>query len=370
VKNRNLVVIVGTGVVLIALLLGYLIGENQSLKNQRLDTSIESFNSETDSDVVLENTEDQNDSQEISASTKLDAEFLLDLANSSVDSDSTINRDATKDADLEVQSCVYYQYVPKGQVVNKDFGKAEECGENQYIFEYCASTPKLEITTFTSIDNKQFDGPTIYANLDNTWNEKLSEEAECDSTIWNQYGFDVEPPYYSFSTVVQDSRNESIPSRKFLISDDGCCGLDVYMIETKLQKKESIKPQSTQQSTPKPSASVTTDKSESSNKKNILARMCSNYYQARNAWYEANRNTFTGGSGIEAASQQKLQDATERLANVIDPKAGPAYIDMKDFVFHLRQIYKAYYPNYDYWTLDGNGPKLVYFSEKIDKDYC
>jgi hypothetical protein len=120
----------------------------------------------------------------------------------------------------------------------------------------------------------------------------------------------------------------------------------------------------------KTKSTVTTDQKEGSGQKKLIQTMCSNYFAARDAWYQANQNTYTGGVGVEEGGQQALQQATERLASVIDPKAGNAYIDLKDFVFHLRQIYNAYYPVYDYWTLDGNRPKLIILSDKIEDNHC
>jgi hypothetical protein len=127
--------------------------------------------------------------------------------------------------------------------------------------------------------------------------------------------------------------------------------------------------------TPSPTPSkiksiVTTDQKEGSGQKKLIQTMCSNYFAAIDAWYQANENTYKGGVGVEEGGQQALQQATERLASVIDPKAGNAYIDLKDFVYHLRQIYNAYYPVYDYWTLDGNRPKLIILRDKIENSYC
>jgi hypothetical protein len=136
-------------------------------------------------------------------------------------------------------------------------------------------------------------------------------------------------------------------------------------------------PTPTQTPTPTPSptpsktkSTVTTDQKEGSGQKKLIQTMCSNYFAAINAWYQANENTYKGGVGIEEGGQQALQQATERLASVIDPKAGNAYIDLKDFVYHLRQIYNAYYPVYDYWTLDGNRPKLIILRDKIEDNHC
>jgi len=120
----------------------------------------------------------------------------------------------------------------------------------------------------------------------------------------------------------------------------------------------------------KTKSTVTTDQKEGSGQKKLIQTMCSNYFAAIDAWYQANENTYKGGVGVEEGGQQALQQATERLASVIDPKAGNAYIDLKDFVFHLRQIYNAYYPVYDYWTLDGNSPKLGILSDKIEDNHC
>jgi|LakMenE01Jun11ns_1017448.scaffolds.fasta_scaffold9607680_1 hypothetical protein len=127
--------------------------------------------------------------------------------------------------------------------------------------------------------------------------------------------------------------------------------------------------------TPSPTPSkiksiVTTDQKEGSGQKKLIQTMCSNYFAAIDAWYQANENTYKGGVGVEEGGQQALQQATERLASVIDPKAGNAYIDLKDFVYHLRQIYNAYYPVYDYWTLDGNRPKLIILRDKIENSHC
>ena len=127
--------------------------------------------------------------------------------------------------------------------------------------------------------------------------------------------------------------------------------------------------------TPSPTPSkiksiVTTDQKEGSGQKKLIQTMCSNYFAAIDAWYQANENTYKGGVGVEVGGQQALQQATERLASVIDPKAGNAYIDLKDFVYHLRQIYNAYYPVYDYWTLDGNRPKLIILRDKIENSHC
>lgn len=346
---------------------GYLIGQNQSLKNQNesiekiiVEQQITKPQQEKLNEPTNEPQEDEN-SEEFIVSKLASADTLNEGEN-------TLSE--TSQSEMQIQSCLYYQYILKGDQPKDSFGEAEECGKKEYKVEYCGTNQTLSINSFISRNDKQTNGPSFNANLEQAWSEKLSDEAECDSTIWQEDGFDVEPPYYSFSAVIQDASNESLPVRKFYLSDDGCCGTDVYMIETKLVQNLNTSRTPTQPQAPKPSSTVTTDESASSNKKNTTAKMCTNYYSARNAWYQANTNTFTGGAGVEAASQQQLQDATERLANSLDPRAGAAFVDMKDFVFHLREIYKAYYPTYDYWTLDGNRSKLIYFSDKIEQDHC
>ena len=89
------------------------------------------------------------------------------------------------------------------------------------------------ITTFSSRNDVQYDGKSIELSANEVWQNKVDPDASCDSTAWTDAGFDVDPPYYGFEVTRKDSRNLYVPNREFFVSSDGCCGNDVYMIETK-----------------------------------------------------------------------------------------------------------------------------------------
>jgi hypothetical protein len=128
---------------------------------------------------------------------------------------------------------LYYQYVNNGEEVKEDFGKEVECGKTEYKIGYCATVDQMLITTFSSRNDVQYDGKSIELSANEVWQNKVDPDASCDSTAWTDAGFDVDPPYYQFEVTRKDSRNLYVPNREFFFSNDGCCGNDIYMIETK-----------------------------------------------------------------------------------------------------------------------------------------
>ena len=140
---------------------------------------------------------------------------------------------AEKQQQVKIESCLYYQYVNNGEEAKEDFGKEVECGKTAYKLGYCVTVDQMLITTFSSRNDVQYDGKSIELSAKEVWQNKVDPDASCDSTAWTDAGFDVDPPYYEFEVTRKDSRNLYVPNREFFVSDDGCCGNDVYMIETK-----------------------------------------------------------------------------------------------------------------------------------------
>jgi len=138
-----------------------------------------------------------------------------------------------KQKEVKVESCLYYQYINNGDEASEDFGKAVECGKTEYLLGYCTTVESITITTFSSRNDIQYDGKDIVASAKQTWTNKVDPNANCDSAAWSESGFNVEPPYYEIDVIRKDSRNSFVPNREIFISNDGCCGNDVYMIETK-----------------------------------------------------------------------------------------------------------------------------------------
>jgi pimeloyl-ACP methyl ester carboxylesterase len=173
--------------------------------------------------------------------TKIVDEFILTgkvpAANIScpvkIENTVTESEPAEKQQQVKIESCLYYQYVNEGEESKEDFGKAVECGKTEYRLGYCATIDSLKITTFSSRNDVQYDGKDIDLSADEIWQNKVDSEASCDSRAWADAGFDVDPPYYGFEVIRKDSRNSNVPNREFFVSFDGCCGSDVYMIETK-----------------------------------------------------------------------------------------------------------------------------------------
>jgi len=138
-----------------------------------------------------------------------------------------------KKQEIKIESCLYYQYVKDGDSAKENFGDPVECGKKEYQLGYCTTIPEMTIKTFSSRNDQQYDGKNIELIANKTWFNKIDSEASCDSTAWINSGFDVEPPYYGLEITVKDSRNSYVPNREFYVSNDGCCGSDVYMVETK-----------------------------------------------------------------------------------------------------------------------------------------
>ena len=133
---------------------------------------------------------------------------------------------------VTVESCLYYQFVKAGEEAG-EFGEAVECGKKEYRLGYCTTEEKITITTFSSRNDKQYDGKNINLTANEIWESKIDPDASCDSTIWSNQGFDVDPPYYGLEVIRTDSRNSYVPNREFFLSPDADRGQDVYMIETK-----------------------------------------------------------------------------------------------------------------------------------------
>jgi pimeloyl-ACP methyl ester carboxylesterase len=135
--------------------------------------------------------------------------------------------------EVSIRSCLYYQYVNNGQQAKESFGDPLECDKTEYRLGYCTTVDKITIKTFSSRNDQQYDGKDIELFANEVWDQKIDSNASCDSSAWASSGFDVDPPYYGMEIVVKDSRKSNVPNREFYVSNDGCCGSDVYMVETK-----------------------------------------------------------------------------------------------------------------------------------------
>jgi pimeloyl-ACP methyl ester carboxylesterase len=133
---------------------------------------------------------------------------------------------------VKVESCLYYQFINAGQEAG-EFGDPVECGKTEYNLGYCTTEENITISTFSSRNDKQYDGKDINLSANEVWQSKIDPDAACDSKVWADLGFDVDPPYFGLDLVRKDSRNLYVPNREFFFSSDADRGQDLYMIETK-----------------------------------------------------------------------------------------------------------------------------------------
>jgi hypothetical protein len=100
--------------------------------------------------------------------------------------------------------------------------------------------------------------------------------------------------------------------------------------------------------TPTPSPSKTestvTQTPKAKKKNNNIVEMCNAFYSASREMNESVTGVNAGGPGGAEKTFNELKLATDSLAGSLDSTTGAAYIDMKDYVFLLRQLAPSLYP--------------------------
>ena len=80
------------------------------------------------------------------------------------------------------------------------------------------------------------------------------------------------------------------------------------------------------------------DKPKSKKTSSAKASMCAAFYVARREMIESVGDINAGGPGGVEKAVNELISATEGLAAALDSSTGALYIDLKDYVFFLRQL--------------------------------
>jgi len=87
-----------------------------------------------------------------------------------------------------------------------------------------------------------------------------------------------------------------------------------------------------------------TQTSKAKKKSNNISEMCNAFYSASREMNESVTGINAGGPGGAEKTFNELKLATDSLAGSLDSTTGAAYIDMKDYVFLLRQLAPSLYP--------------------------
>jgi hypothetical protein len=96
--------------------------------------------------------------------------------------------------------------------------------------------------------------------------------------------------------------------------------------------------------TPSKTESTVTQIPKAKKKSNNIVEMCNAFYSASSEMNESVTGTNAGGPGGAEKTFNELKLATDSLAGSLDSTTGAAYIDMKDYVFLLRQLAPSLYP--------------------------
>ena len=117
---------------------------------------------------------------------------------------------------------------------------------------------------------------------------------------------------------------------------------------------------STPSPTPTPSKTKSAnDSSESTSKKsNSKSAMCEAFWKLSSTYSRAITVTREGGAGVAEITQNNWQADTNNLASKLDTKTEALYINMKDYVWMMRQVNDSLYPTYLYTKWIAWDPKI------------
>ena len=128
----------------------------------------------------------------------------------------------------------------------------------------------------------------------------------------------------------------------------------------------SPSPTNSVSSSPSEKASSSTTKKVTESKKTETTKSeksksasCDAFWSLREAYNVALRTTHEGGPGAAENAQNSWQTATENLAQKINTPNEALNINMKDYVWMMREVNDSLYPTYQYRKWDAWHAKIV-----------